>query len=238
MSRARIEKLQSLLKRVEERRVAPRLHAVAAPVSQPEPVRAVALAPMPAPAAPVAPPAAISVAPAATLPPAADPMRKGPSNSPLEEAMALLDDGGSGPLEVGSLAEPIATAKPVPAPRPLPQDLMLTHRPDAAPSDLVEQPFELIAPRKPAAPREPTIEFETAKVRVSQRELRSIGEEPAEQRPSPQVSAEPLSAPSQTIDAAPILASASPARVVSVVRSEAPKTFGELLDLSLSLRPS
>jgi hypothetical protein len=257
MSQARISKLQALLKRVETRKVAPRLQVVAQPIKG---------------AAPAAAPAALDFEELApdTLPPTPEPARKVPSSSPLESALGQLDD--SGPLQVQALAEPIAPARredlapaaftaPAPAMAPftppqaipavppppqisvslpaasLSQDSMLTHRPEAGPGDF-DMPIELTQPAKkaqapaearPAAPREPTIEFETAKVRVSARDARTMAESAAVEAP--------LVAPSQTIEASPLAQGAAPARAVSAARIEAPKTFGELLERSLSLRP-
>lgn len=260
MSQARISKLQSLLKRVETRKVAPRLQVVAEALKSAAPAAA-------------APSLDFEELAPDTLPPTAEPPRKAPSSSPLESALGQLDD--SGPLQVQALAEPIAPARrediapaafapPAPSVAPfappqavptaqppapaisvsmptasVPQDMLLTHRPEAGPSDF-DMPIELTQPAKkpqapaptearPQAPREPTIEFETAKVRVSAREARTMVEA------SP-VDA-PLAAPSQTIEAAAFAQGAAPARAVSAARVEAPKTFGELLERSLALRP-
>jgi hypothetical protein len=234
MSSARISKLEALLRRVGERAQQPRLHAVSAAspressptvpdlerVATPSQRSSLpSRAPSDHPDLPTTPPAAI------------EPPRKVPSISPLETAMAQLDD--SGPLElpapVVSLAEPRA---------PGPQDMLLTHRPEAEPLER-EAPVELTQPKRPPAEREPTIEFETAKVRVHARELRAVGEPmggPAAGS-SAALPPAPLSAPSQTLEAAPLPQAAQPAHTVSAARVEAPKTFGELLDLSLALRP-
>lgn len=263
----RIAKLEALLKRVESRKAAPRLQVVAEPVKSAAPAVSAAAASEPD----------FEDLASDTLPPtAAEPARKAPSSSPLESAMAQLDD--SGPLQVQALAEPIAPSRreeaapaaftppaasvtpaafapraPAEAPfsppqatptlqpaaaqisipasgaAPLAQDVMVTHRPEAGPGDF-DMPIELTQPaKKPQTPREPTIEFETAKVRISAREARTMVEAPPAEAP--------LAAPSQTIEATPLTQGAAPARVVSPARIDAPKTFGELLERSLALRP-
>ncbi|HEX6241461.1 MAG TPA: hypothetical protein VFZ61_11225 [Polyangiales bacterium] len=236
MSSARISKLEALLRRVEERRQQPRLHAVSPRESSPTVPDLERVAPasqrssLPSPAAsepielPTSPPAAI------------EPPRKQPSISPLETAMAQLDD--SGPLE---LPAPVVSRAEPRAPAPAGPDMLVTHRPGAEPLEL-EAPVELTQPKRPHVEREPTIEFETAKVRVNARELRAVGEpmgSPAPAGPAPSAGSPPapLSAPSQTLEAAPLPSAAQPARAISAARVEAPKTFGELLDLSLALRP-
>jgi hypothetical protein len=256
VSQARIQKLNALLKRIEVRRVQPRLHAVAAPVASP-PALAAAPAPAPEPiaAAPIALAPATRPTPPAplftpepfapiTLPPAAEAPRKEHSSSPLESAMSALDD--SGPLQVQALGEPIAPAERMSPPLPslasppaalLAQDMMLTHRPDAGGGEF-DMPIELTQPatKKPLVAREPTVEFETAKVRVSAREARTVVELPPPEARAVQPEA-PLTAPSQTIEAPPLTLGAQPARAVSAARIEAPKTFGELLERSLAMRP-
>lgn len=246
MSQARLQKLNALLKRVEVRAAQPRLRAVETRAATAQPARSAAVEPhaptLTATPARSAPPTVSSfddelLAPD-TLPPTPEPARKAPSNSPLETAMAQLDD--SGPLQIQPLAEPIAPAPQVfsAAPgRSLSQDMVLTHRPEAGVGEF-DMPIELTQPaaKKPLTPREPTVEFETAKVRISAREARTVVEQPAPEALPAQPEA-PLLAPSQTIEAPPLAATAEPARVVSAARVEAPKTFGELLERSLGLRP-
>lgn len=240
MSSARVQKLNALLSRVQERRVQPRLSNVAlnVPAVQPRapsPAQAAPahMAPTPQPLAPVA-----SVpAPAATLPPAGsapsmrpDEAPRRPASSPLEDAMAQFGANreDSGPLMVESLSSPIHTIER--PSEPVNQDLLMTHRP--APGSQPPGPIvELVQPKH--QPREPTLQFETA-VRANpptQRDLKPAGlaEPPAEA---------PLSAPTQKLEPAPIATQTTPVRIVSSARQEAPKTFGELLEQSLSLRPS
>jgi hypothetical protein len=221
MSSARIDKLKTLLKRVEERRAQPRLHAVSARETsatvpdlaraeppQAEPPRAAAPARAPSPA-----PLLESIEPPTMPPVAAEPARKaGPSITPLESAMAQLDD--SGPLQL----------EPAPAARAggLPAAEMLD-----------EAPVELTQPRRtPERAREPTIEFETAKVRVHARELRAVGE------PMAAPPEAPVSGPSHTFEPTPLAQDAQPVRSVSAPRAEVPKTFGELLQQSPLARPA
>jgi hypothetical protein len=245
MSAGRIQKLNALLKRVEARRAQPRLAAV--PAKAASPARA---APAPAPDsepelfADTLPPAAPTIAPAATLPaaaaaapsprpePVAEPARRAPTISPLEDAMAHF--GGaredSGPLQVEALASPIhTTSRPsMPDPR-VNQDLVLTHRPEAGPAP--QGPIvELVQP-KASALREPTLQFDTGVKAnpLTQRDLKPAGlESPPEAL---------LTGPTHKLEPLPLAAHAAPARVISSARSEAVKTFGELLELSLALRP-
>lgn len=214
MSRARIEKLEALLKRVEARRAAPRLQVI--PQPPPQPMKA----------APIVEPVSASLpAPAfepATLPPVQEPARKSVSMTPLEDAMAQLDN--SGPLPLEALSEPIPAPRRESLPQPFPEE-----------AESAEQPIELTQPARKTGLREPTLAFETPK--LAARELRPIGEPPAELRAAPpEVVVAPLTAPSQTIQAT-ALPKAQPARVVSPARIAVAKTFGELLDVSLSLRP-
>jgi hypothetical protein len=155
--------------------------------------------------------------------------RRGPASSPLEDAMAQFGANreDSGPLMVESLSSPIHTIdRPS---EPVNQDLLLTHRPAAGslpPGPIVE----LVQAKH--HPREPTLQFETA-VKVNpptQRDLKPAGLGEALEAP--------LAGPSHKLEPAPILAQGAPVRIVSSARQEAPKTFGELLELSLSLRPS
>jgi len=276
MSSARIQKLKSLLARVEQRRAQPRLHAVpGAP-----------LAAAPAPTIAVAddfdddelfaktdPPPALLVT---ERKPAKSPAS--PPASPLEDAMALLD--GSGPLTVQSLAEPIAmrptaeqplprasepprTPAPVgrglePAPAPVPRAAEPLVRPrmsapDPSMFDRAESsstmpvaPVEFrpapASPRSSGSVREQTLRFDTGVDAAAQPQV-DIGNlppeaapEPGEQRPASQ-RALPLTAASHVVEPGPLSSAVAPARAVSVARIEAPRSFGELLELSLALRP-
>jgi hypothetical protein len=252
MSSGSIQKLNALLKRVEERRVQPRLVARPAALS---PARAApahtTLAGVGAASdsdlfAATIPPEAPTIAPAASLPPAArtpslrpetaagEAARRGPA-SPLEDAMAQLGAGreDSGPLQVEPMAAtPIRSlARPSLAEPQVNQDLVLTHRPEAGPGD--HGPIvELIQPKAPTV-REPTLQFDTGVKAnpLTQRDLKpaGLGEPVAES---------PLTAPTEKLEPAPLSAHAAPARVVSSARRETAKTFGELLELSLALRPA
>lgn len=231
MSRAAVEKLERLLKRVQERSAAPRLRAVEAPRELTESQTVSSVPPEPEtlppaaalPAAPASVPGLGSAPTLENLAPAPEPARKAASITPLEAAMEQLPTGsdldeGSGPLQVSALAQPITMETRV---RP-PQDLAVTERPGA--DEAAPPPIELTQPARPKAHREATIAFETEQPETTQRELRPVGEPPAP------------SAPTQVIEPqAPV--DAAPARVVAEARIETPKSFGELLDLSLSLRP-
>jgi hypothetical protein len=238
MSSARVQKLEALLRRVEARSAQPRLHALSTRESSPtvpDLERAVppgSRSSLPSPTFASEPPEPETMPPAAGI----QQPRKEPSISPLETAMARLDD--SRPLELSAPTPVVSLAEPK-GPASLPQDMLLTHRPEAEPEH--ELPVELTQPKRAPVEREPTIEFETAKVRVHARELRAVGEPmatPPAAAPGSAAGVPPvaLSAPSQTLEAAP-LPQAQPARSVSAARVEAPKTFGELLDQSLALRP-
>ncbi len=256
MSQNRVQKLNALLKRVEERRAHPRLQSVAnapvAPVASRAPAAPVAAAPATPPRAPtpmpVREPSVVSalpsapptLAPAAGLPPSAPSVRpatpseaprRGPSSSPLEDAMVQFGANreDSGPLTIEPLASPIHTLERPSQPEPrVNQDLVLTHRPEAGslPGPLVE----FVQP-KPHAHREPTLQFDTG---VQANPLTEV--ELKSERALTPVDA-PLSAPTQKLEPQPLAAHAPPVRLVSGARQENAKTFGELLDLSLSLRP-
>jgi hypothetical protein len=178
------------------------------------------------------PPGAPSVRPEPA--PRAEAPRRGPSSSPLEDAMTQLGANreDSGPLTIEPLASPIHThtlERPS-VPEPLVnQDLVLTHRP--APGSLPGPLVEFVQP-KPHAHREPTLQFDTG-VKANplmERELKA--------GPAPELIDAPLSAPSQKLEPQPLGAHAAPVRIVSSARQESAKTFGELLELSLALRPT
>jgi hypothetical protein len=244
VSSIRLQKLNALLKRVEERRHAPRLQAVPAPVQSAKAAEAKAPTEDSEPDlfAATIPPAAGSPPSMAPAPVSnAEQARRAPSASPLEDAMAQLgaEREDSGPLQVQSLSTPITVSRPSLAtperfseasPR-INQDLVLTHRPEASPE--AQGPIvELVQAKSPTV-REPTIQFDTGVKAnpLTQRDLKPAGaaEAPVEG---------PLAGPTHKLEPLPLPAHAAPARAVSVARSEAVKTFGELLDLSLSLRPT
>jgi hypothetical protein len=210
-SSARLEKLKSLLKRVEERRVKPRLHAVAAPRAAGRAAEEERFA-APPPAAP-------------------EPARPA-AKSPLEDAMG---DFGTDALDVRALAEPITTPRGVPrAPEPAaprePEPLV-TYRPEP-----VSMPARPSLPSgAPIAPVVP-LQLATASTNVSSKVTLEFGVPRVELPPAP-VPVGDLAAPTQTIQSAPLAGKAPPARAVSAARVETPKSFGELLELSLALRP-
>jgi hypothetical protein len=214
MASARLEKLRSLLKRVEDRRVKPRLQAVAAPRA----------------ATPVARPSEEEDF-AATIPPAAAPPRA--PKRPFEDATSGFDPGAL--LDMRSLAEPIPTPKAEPrtmAPRPsLPTqpELLVPHRPEAATAPPAGLPMPPPATRAPLAPVVPIQAAPSAYAKPTQ---------PTAPWPSePPVPVGDLTAPTQTVEPAPLVSASPPVRAVSAVRIETPKSFGELLELSLALRP-
>lgn len=209
-SSARLEKLKSLLKRVEERRAKPRLHAVAAP-------RAARTA---------------EEERFAAAPPAAPEQARPAATSALEDA---IGDFGADALDVRALAEPITTPKGVPrAPEPAaprePEPLV-TYRPEPVSMPAARPSL----PTGPIAPVVP-LQLATASTNVSSKATLEFGVPRIELPPAP-VPVGDLAAPTQTIESAPLAGGARPARAVSAARVEAPKTFGELLELSLALRP-
>lgn len=267
MSSARIDKLKGLLARVEQRRAQPRLRAVPTPV-------AAAPAPLVEESfaednfdddelfAKTDPPPALLVT---EKKPA-----KAPA-SPIEDALALLD--GSGPLDVQSLAEPIAmksagepraeppaaeraperAADPTPrAPEPAYKsrlsepDPFVTERPGANPSmPAVEFRPAPSGARPGGSVREPTLRFDTGVEAAPEAQI-EIGGLESEPPTTPPPAAEarlqseppqPLSAPSQVVEAETLSSAVAPARAVSAPRIELPKSFCDLLELSLSLRP-
>lgn len=211
----------------------PAISPPAAPASMP-PVASAHAAPMPA-----APPPSPPIAARANTP---APQSRLPVKSPLEDAMVLLRDEEFG--DAKALSGPITMDVNLETPRgvaggpSLPDPhLTVTHRPEAS---LSSPEVELLgippAPSFPSAQsaREPTLEFEVrpkAPVR---------GHEPLAALPESAPSAaqvEIASAPSQAFQAAALLNVGAPVRVVTPMRVEVAKNFGELLDLSLSLRP-
>jgi hypothetical protein len=197
MASVRLEKLKSLLKRVEERRAKPRLHAVAAPrAARAEEERFAA-----------APPAA---------------------KSALDDA---LGDFGTDALDVRALAEPITTPRgELPASRE--HEPLVTYRPEPVSMPAAARPSLPTGPIAPVVP----LQLATASTNVSSKATLEFGVPRIELPPAP-VPVGDLPAPTQTIASAPLAAGTPPARAVSAARVETPKTFGELLELSLALRP-
>jgi hypothetical protein len=209
MASARLEKLKSLLKRVEERRSKPRLHAVAAPR-----------------------PAAAARAPFEELAsaPAPEPVRPAAA-SPLEDALG--DFGADAQIEVRPLAEPITTPKS--APRTPPVEPAFAREPEPAVTYRPPGSIPAARPPSPVAPVAPVVPLQATSPTptVSPKVTLEFGM-PRVELPAP---AADLSAPTQTIEPAPLPAGTPPARAVSAARVDTPKSFGELLELSLSLRP-
>jgi hypothetical protein len=214
-SSVRLEKLKSLLKRVEERRAKPRLHAVAAPRA-------------------AAPAARTTEELFAAPPPAAPEPARPAAKSPLEDA---IGDFGTDALDARAraLAEPITTPKGVPrAPEPVaprePEPLV-TYRPE--PVSMPARPsLPTGAPIAPVVP----LQIATASTNLSSKVTLEFGVPRIELPPAP-VPVGDLPGPTQTIESAPLAGKASPARAVSAAHVETPKSFGELLELSLALRP-
>jgi hypothetical protein len=231
MSSAAIEKLKSLLKRVEERRGRPRLHAVAAPAPH-----AVA-----APAPHAAPPSGQTLlsgqtlhgfaapdlrAPIAPAPPPVS-VRPAAKKSPIEDAIGDFD---SPALEVKALAEPITTPRSeqrAPAKPTVPEsDVAVTYRPEPPARAPAPAPIAQVVPLQPVssakpAPSEPPFFVEPEAAPTADTVPPAAIEAPA--------------APTHVIAPAPL--AGSPVHATSAPRIEAPKSFGELLELSLALRP-
>ena len=183
MSAAQVERLRSLLSRVQERRAAPRVRELAS---------------VPAPAEPTAP-ARSALGVANTMPDLRQVSVASPE--PVNEAPLMLEE--------------------------VQRSAAATHRPETARTSAPTANDLLPTPASAAPPAEPDA-LETIPPLPAEAELESLP--PA----APEV---PLSAPSARVEA-PLLSRAEPVvRVVSSPRIEAPKSFGELLDLSLSLRP-
>ncbi len=197
MSAARVERLKSLLSRVQERRAAPRVRGL---VAVPAPVAA--------PPEPVAP-APSSHEPGLGVANTMQDLRQISVSSPepVHEAPLVLEGVQRGaPAPTPPAAHTAATAR--------------TTAPTA--NDL--------APTPAARPAEPEL-LESIPPLSAEPELESLPPAAALQEEAP------LSAPSARVEA-PLLSRSEPVvRVVSSPRIEAPKSFGELLELSLSLRP-
>lgn len=209
MVAASVEKLTALLERVRRNRAVPRAEATSA---SPTPTPAVAAPPpqaaSPAVAAPpVAPPAATKPAVSAPVVPPAPPTPPAPAAA--ERPAAPLPEG---PIsEVRNLSDlPPASERKKPAPSPL--EL-------AVGSSVEQQGGPSTAPpiASPVVDDEPEIEIEPA----------ALASEPAPAQvavePEPLVAA-PLSAPGPVVSAK------------AAFTPEKPKTFGELLERTLSLQ--
>jgi hypothetical protein len=192
MSAARIQKLKSLLSRVQERRAEPRtavrrgaIAAVLDPALQgsaPQAQQELRVVPPPAPAQPRV---ERSELPEALAPSSAPPGNRGSEQS--RSAPTVEDLPALPPLDA------------LPAtPQPLTQSLEPAPIP-AAPAARKPEPLPVV---QPAPEPEPVVSAASARV-----------------EPSAPRAAEPV------------------ARAVSAPRVEAPRSFGDLLELSLSLRP-
>jgi hypothetical protein len=230
---SRVNKLEALLARVRERRDAPRLRSVAAaPLHVPTAVEK----PLERAAAPITERLARPAAP-----------------TPLEDAMSELSPRPMAPTPVPSVRTPqppasaeislddfepvrpsrtpekkrVEPAPPVAkAPPPPVEDLFgdpfASRPPPAAPTPVaVPAPAPAPVPMPVAAPPAPVPVAQPAPAPV----------------PAPVAQPVQLSAPSARVAAEAPVASAPVAKAVSPVRTEAPNTFGELLERTLSLRP-
>lgn len=190
MSAVRLEKLKSLLSRVQERRAAPRLSAVA-PVSKGQDAEA--------------------------------------------DGAALLESAEvpAAAHDVSPVLRPELPAKPVEAGRVSEDARRLAHAPtlgNMPPAPAAKPPAG--AKRAEPAAAQPAMPVE-AKAAADERALPAV--EPA--REVARVEDAPLTAPSARVEAAPVASSKPVVRAVSAPAVETPKTFGDLLELSLSLRP-
>ncbi len=159
--------------------------------------------------------------PFSSPPPGTGRVSKVPVSTPLEESMEQVV-----PIQRARETQPNPfAAKPAPAPAPDSEDLFLDDfeaPPTIVPAAFSPKPAPVAMPPAapvPAAPRAPAFEPEPATGR------------------GPVVASAPITAATARIAAAPMSA-ASPVAAVSKARSIEPKNFGELLDLSLALRPA
>jgi hypothetical protein len=229
MASARLDKLKSLLKRVEDRRAKPRLHAVAAP--RPAAAPAAALADLEELSTTTQRVAAPSIAPEPLRPAAAPEPARPTAKGPLDDA--LDDFGTDAPLEVRALAEPIT------APRPEPRPLLIDPPRELPEPAVTYRPEPISLPARPSMPTPgmlaPVVPLQVAgaSTNVTSKDTLEFGI-PRIELPVPKGE---LSGPTQTVEPAPLAAAAPPARAVSAARVEVARSFGELLELSLSLRP-
>jgi hypothetical protein len=215
-----VDQLRALLSRVEERRNGPRLRAVPA-----------AVAATPAPANEVRPAERIS----------ALPERKPPAGAtPLENAIA----GGLSPtpvpgnkpasmeLDLDDFEAPQTAVSKAPVASPRGGEVAHRAAPTVPQTDpFAGDPFASSPPPAPAAKPAPAPAPAVARAPAP-------APAPAPARPAPTPAPAPApTAPTARIAAAEPSASAPVARAMTRARVETPRTFGELLDLSLSLRP-
>jgi hypothetical protein len=240
MSAARIDQLKSLLARVQERRAAPRVRSLApvVPVAVPV-VRARESNPSLAPAAQPSVPAV----PVTHKPPVTDASLgvaktiqdlRQVSVSPPEPATPPVLDLALGDMfaaEARAPSQEASEAKHAPASEPAARSPLTRAAPTvndlealtaSEPPSAVTRGSE--GALKPVPPFDPVFDSEppTSATLVS----------------APELEAEPilLTAPSARVEA-PVLARSEPVvRMVSAPKVEAPKSFGDLLELSLSLR--
>jgi|GEM_PF-6108883 len=215
MSAARIEQLKSLLSRVQERRSQPRLRAAVAPA----PVN-------------VGLDAAVGVA--KTIPDLRQ-VNVSMPEPPAAAAALTLDEMLESPT--GLVQAPPPAAPSVRATAPTVEDLAPA---PAAPASAELAPSVAAAPPAPAsvssiAPS-PAVAAPEPELELAPSVETLIGTPERIFETAPAVEA-PLTAPSARVEA-PLLSRAEPVvKVVSSPRIEAPKSFGDLLDASLSLRP-
>ena len=232
----RVQKLESLLARVRERREAPRLRTVSPALAPAQPSnQAVDRAPAmpiterfsrPVPATPLED----AMSELAPTPMARTPTPAAP-RTPVPSGELSLDDF--------ELARPAPAPAPARAPAPAPAAEKKRVEPPAAKApppdddDLFGDPFASRPP--PAAPIPVATPASPVPVPMPAPVAAPVPQPVAMPTPAPQPVQ--LGAPSARIAADPAAASAPVARAVSPVRTEAPNTFGELLERTLSLRP-
>jgi hypothetical protein len=219
-----VDQLRALLSRVEERRNAPRLRAVPAAVAQ-------------------ATPAANEVRPAERT--SALPERKPPAGpTPLEHAIA----GGLAPtpvpgnkpasmeLDLDDFEAPQTAVAKAPATTPRGGEVAHRGAPTMPQTDpFAGDPFASSPPPAPAAKPAPAPAPAAAKAPAPAPARPAATPAPAP-APAPQPAPAPTAATARI--AAPEPAASAPvARAMTRARVDTPRTFGELLDLSLSLRP-
>ena len=223
----RVQKLEALLSRVRERREAPRVRAVApVPAAAPAPVvaeksleRVVQASPITErisrPAAPTPLEDAMSELTPTPMAPAPVPSPRMPRPPSDEFSLDIEPVRPSRAPEKKRVEPPPAAKAPAPPPADEFEDMFASRPPPAAPKPVAAPaPAAAPVPVQVAAPA-------PAPIPVAQ---------PA---PAPT----PITAPSARVAPEAPVASAPVAKAVSPVRTEAPNTFGELLERTLSLRP-
>jgi DNA polymerase-3 subunit gamma/tau len=234
----RVEKLRALLGRVEERRAQPRLHKVPAQFSPALPSNQAAVAERVSAAPDLRGPGAPVVERVSAVP---ERQAKPPAPTPLEGAIAHLSPAArdaaptpvpgqlqpSSDLVLDDLDPPMARAKAAPQPAVSAPTARLSRPVLEPPTKVVskippEPAADLFAsdPFAPSVPPGPPSSPPTAVV-------------PA----APAVPA-PLTSPTARVAPPEMSASAPVARAVSPARVESPKTFGELVERTLALRPA